>query len=67
MGNIKDLFNSAAYKAFMKKLFIYALIILIIGIVFLLFKWHGGNILTIVGGATLVILALFTLLGKIVG
>lgn len=67
MASLKDLFHSAAYKTFMKKLLIYALIVFVLGIVFLVCKWPGGSVMTIVGGSILVFWALFFLFGKIVG
>ena len=67
MASLKDLFHSAAYKAFMKKLLIYALIVLVLGIVFWICKLQGGPVMTIVGGSVVVFWALFFLFGKIVG
>ena len=67
MGSLKEMFHSAGYQAFMKKMLIYALIILVLGIIFLIFKLQGGVVMTIVGGATLVFWILFYLLGKIIG
>ena len=51
----------------MKKLMIYALIVLVLGIVFWVCKLPGGSVMTIVGGGILIFWALFFLLGKIVG
>ena len=67
MGSLKEMFHSAGFQAFMKKLLIYALIIFVLGILFLIFKWQGGVVMTIVGGATLIFWVLFYLLGKIIG
>ncbi len=67
MANLKDLFHSSGYKAFMKKILIYALIVLILGVVFWICKLPGGNVMTIIGGATLVFWLLFFIFGKIVG
>lgn len=67
MASLKDLFHSAAYRVFMKKLLIYALIVFVLGVIFLVCKLPGGNIMTIVGGSILIFWALFFLLGKIVG
>ena len=67
MASLKDLFHSAAYKAFMKKLLIYALIVLVLGVIFWVCKLPGGSVMTIVGGSTLVFWAIFYLLGKIIG
>lgn len=67
MASLKDLFHSAAYRTFMKKILIYALIVLVLGIIFWVCKLRGGSVLTIVGGGTLIFWALFYLLGKIIG
>ena len=67
MASLKDLFHSAGYQAFMKKLLIYALIVLVLGIIFWVCKLPGGSVMTIVGGGVLVFWALFYLLGKIIG
>ena len=66
MGSLKEMFHSAGYQAFMKKMLIYALIILVLGIIFLIFKLQGGVVMTIVGGATLLFWVLFYFLGKII-
>ena len=66
MAGIKDLINSTAYKAFMKKLLVYALIVFGLGIIFLLCKWPGGNVMTITGGSTLIVWMVFFAIGKIV-
>ena len=66
MASIKDLINSAAYKAFMKKLLIYALIAFVLGIVFMVCKWPGGNVMTMVGGAVLIFWMVFFIIGKLV-
>ena len=58
MASFKELINSAAYKAFMKKLLIYALI-LGLGIIFLVCKLPGGNVMTMAGGGTLVVWLIF--------
>ena len=59
MASIKDLIHSAGYKAFMKKLLIYALIVFVLGILFLLCKWPGGDVMTMAGGGTLVVWLIF--------
>lgn len=59
MASIKDLIHSAGYKAFMKKLLIYALIVFVLGILFLLCKWPGGNVMTMVGGSVLILWMVF--------
>ena len=65
MASIKDIINSTGYKAFMKKLLVYALIAFVSGIVFLLCKWPGGNIMTIAGGGTLIVWMVFFVIGKL--
>ena len=59
MASFKELINPAAYKAFMKKLLIYALIVLGLGIIFLVCKLPGGNVMTMAGGGTLVVWLIF--------
>lgn len=66
MASIKDLIHSAGYKAFMKKLLIYALIVFVLGILFLLCKWPGGNVMTMVGGSVLIFWMVFFTIGKLV-
>ncbi len=65
MASIKDLIHSAGYKAFMKKLLIYALIVFGLGIVFMLCKWPGGSVMTITGGSVLIFWMVFFIIGKI--
>lgn len=43
----------------MKKLLIYALIVFGLGIVFMLCKWPGGNVMTIAGGSVLILWMVF--------
>ena len=59
MAGIKDLINSTGYKTFMKKLLVYALIVFGLGILFLVMKWPGGNVMTMAGGGTLIIWMVF--------
>lgn len=59
MASIKDVIHSAGYKAFMRKLLIYALIVFGSGIVFMLCKWPGGNVMTITGGSVLILWMVF--------
>ena len=66
MASIKDLIHSAAYKAFMKKLLIYALIVFGLGIVFMLCKWPGGSVMTIAGGSVLIFWMVFFIIEKLV-
>ncbi len=66
MASIKDLIHSAGYKAFMKKMLIYALIVFGLGIIFLLCKLPGGSVMTITGGSVLIFWMVFFIVGKIV-
>ena len=59
MAGIKDIINSTGYKAFMKKLLIYALIVFGLGILFLVMKWPGGSVMTMAGGGALVVWLVF--------
>lgn len=59
MAGIKDIINSVAYKAFMKKLLVYALIVFGLGLIFMLCKLPGGNVMTILGGSTLIVWMVF--------
>ena len=59
MSSFKDLINSAPYKAFMKKLLIYALIVFGLGIIFLLCKLPGGIVMTKLGGSVLIVRLIF--------
>jgi len=45
MSGFKDLIHSTGYRRFMKTLLSYALIVFGLGLVFMLCKWPGGNIL----------------------
>ena len=65
MAGIKEIIHSAGYKAFMKKLLVYALIAFVLGIVFMLCKWPGGNIMTIAGGGSLIVWMVFFIIGKL--
>ena len=49
----------------MKKLLVYALIAFVLGIVFMLCKWPGGDIMTIAGGGTLIVWMVFFVIGKL--
>ena len=66
MTGFKDFINSTGYKAFMKKLLIYALIVFVLGILFLLCKLPGGDVMTITGGSTLIFWMVFFIIGKLV-
>lgn len=59
MSSFKDLINSAPYKAFMKKLLIYALIVFGLGIIFLLCKLPGGIVMTKLGDSVLIVRLIF--------
>ena len=59
MSSFKDLINSAPYKAFMKKLLVYALIVFGLGIIFLLCKLPGGSVMTKLGGSVLIVRLIF--------
>ena len=50
----------------MKKLLIYALIVFVLGILFLLCKWPGGNVMTMTGGGTLIVWMVFFIIGILV-
>lgn len=50
----------------MKKLLIYALILFGLGIVFLVCKLPGGNVMTMTGGGTLIVWMVFFIIGIIV-
>ena len=50
----------------MKKLLIYALIVFGLGLVFMLCKWPGGNVMTMTGGSLLIFWMVFFIIGKIV-
>ena len=50
----------------MKKLLIYALIVFGLGIVFMLCKLPGGNVMTITGGSVLIVWMVFFIIGKLV-
>ena len=66
MAGIKELIHSAGYKAFMKKLLVYALIVFGLGIIFWLCKLPGGSVMTMVGGSTLIVWLVFFAIGKLV-
>ena len=50
----------------MKKLLIYALLVFVPGIIFLLCKLPGGNVMTMTGGGTLIVWMVFFIIGKLV-
>ena len=59
MSGFKDLIHSTGYRKFMKTLLSYALIVFGLGLVFMLCKWPGGNVMTMAGGGTLVVWLIF--------
>lgn len=65
MSNLRTLFQSSGYQAFMKKLVLYAVIEIVIGVLFLFMHWPGGKTITIVGVGTLMVWAIFDILEKI--
>ncbi len=65
MTNFRDLFSSSGYKTFMFKLLIMALIVFVIGIIFILCHLKGGEIMVKVGGSTLFVWLVFFILEKI--
>jgi hypothetical protein len=66
MAGFKDLIHSTGYRRFMKTLLSYALIVFGLGLVFMLCKWPGGNVMTITGGSTLIFWMVFFIIGKLV-
>ena len=66
MSGFKDLIHSTGYRRFMKTLLSYALIVFVLGILFLLCKLPGGDIMTITGGSTLIFWMVFFIIGKLV-
>ena len=59
MSGFKNLIHSTGYRRFMKTLLSYALIVFGLGLVFMLCKWPGGNVMTITGGSTLIVWLVF--------
>ncbi len=66
MSSISELVNSKGYKQFMKKLLCYSVIVFVLGILFLLMHWPGGNIMAMTGGGCLIFTIVFFIIGKIV-
>ena len=50
----------------MKKLLCYSVIIFVLGILFLLMHWPGGNVMVITGGGCLIFVMVFFIIEKIV-
>ena len=65
MSNLRELFSFPGYKVFMFKLLIMALIVFVIGIIFILCHLKGGVIMTKVGGSTLLVWLVFFIFEKI--
>ncbi len=65
MTDFRRLFSYPGYKPFMFKLLIMALIVFVIGIIFILCHWKGGEIMVKVGGSTLFVWLVFFILEKI--
>ena len=66
MSSIGELVNSKGYKQFMKKLLCYSIIVFVLGILFLLMHWPGGNVMVITGGGCLIFVMVFFIIGKFV-
>ena len=66
MANLNDFFKSNGYKHFIKKLLFYSVIVFVLGILFLLMHWPGGNVMVITGGGCLIFVMVFFVIGKIV-
>ena len=66
MSSLIDLIKSKAYQQFMRKLLISGTLVFVIGILFLVMHWAGGNIMTIIGGGVLIIWTFFFVLDKII-
>ena len=65
MSQFQQLFQSAAYHRFMKKIFWWSLCVLVVGIIFWFLHWTGGLTLVIVGGGCLIIRMIFFLIEKL--
>lgn len=65
MSNLKNFIQSSTYQSFMKRLLMYSLIVLVIGVAFWLLRLPGANIMLIVSDGTLVIWLIFTLIEKL--
>ena len=64
MSNLKDFIQSSIYQSFMKRLLMYSLIVLVIGVAFWLLRLPGAKIILIVSDGALVIWLFFTLIEK---
>ena len=65
MSNLRNLFSSPGYKSFMFKLLIMALIVFVLGIIFILCHLKGGETMAQLGGSTLLVWLVFFILEKI--
>ena len=66
MAGFRDLIASQGYKSFMRKIFIYSLIVLIVGLISLWRHWSGANTMIIAGGGSLAIWFIFFIIEKII-
>jgi hypothetical protein len=65
MSNLRNLFQSAGYQAFMKKILWYSLIVIVLGFIFWLMHWPGGEIMLTAGGGCLIIWLVFFIIEKL--
>ena len=65
MSQFQQLFQSAAYHRFMKKVFLSSLCVLVVGVIFWFMHWPGVLTLVIVGGSCLIIRMIFFLIEKL--
>ena len=66
MATLNDLFRSSGYKHFMRKLLLWSAIVFVFGILFLLMHQPGGNVMTIAGGGSLIVVMVLFIIEKIV-
>lgn len=65
MSKLKDLIQSPIYQSFMKRLLLYSLIVLVIGVAFWFLRLPGAKIMLIVSGGALIIWLFFTLIATL--
>ena len=65
MSKLKDLIQSSIYQSFMKRLLLYSLIVLVIGVAFWFLRLPGANIMLIVSGGALIFWLFFTLIATL--
>lgn len=65
MGNWKDLFGSEAYRDFIRKIGLWGLIVLALGVMFLILKWPGSGIMLALGGINVLLFALMFVIERI--